>query len=169
MKSLAATFSLPRCTAWQHQILDARLEDRDAYVWGGTSDATEMDFGVTARGGYDCSGFVWRVYKLQSYADEGNLASAILGRTTYDDERRSAALQADQVRKLQPADVIFFGADGPQLIRRPDHPHGDLRRQRLVHPLVRLRRRARAAHGWYRTEFAWGRRPLREAGLEIEA
>ena len=34
------------------------------YIWGGTSDRPETEFGVTSRGGYDCSGFVWRVYKL---------------------------------------------------------------------------------------------------------
>ena len=35
------------------------------YIWGGTSDGPETEFGVSSRGGYDCSGFVWRVYKLE--------------------------------------------------------------------------------------------------------
>ncbi|RDJ94298.1 hypothetical protein B4Q13_15450 [Lacticaseibacillus rhamnosus] len=54
------------------------------YIWGGTSDGTETEFGVTSRGGYDCSGFVWRVYKLQKYPGEGTLASVLRGRTTYE-------------------------------------------------------------------------------------
>ena len=41
------------------------------YIWGGTSDGPETEFGVSSRGGYDCSGFVWRVYKLQPYPASG--------------------------------------------------------------------------------------------------
>ena len=71
-------------TPWQQQILDFAFSKIGMpYVWGGTSDGTETEFGVTSRGGYDCSGFVWRVYKLQRYAGEGDLASVIKGRTTY--------------------------------------------------------------------------------------
>ena len=147
VKQLAATISLPTLTPWQQQILDVALSKIGMpYVWGGTSDGTETEFGVTSRGGYDCSGFVWRVYKLQSYADEGNLASVIRGRTTYDMSVEVPRSKRITFAKLQPADVIFFGADGPRSSGGADHPHGHLRRQRLVHPLVRLRRRARAAH-----------------------
>ena len=48
------------------------------YIWGGTSDGPETEFGVTSRGGYDCSGFVWRVYKLQTVSRRGH---ARLGRS----------------------------------------------------------------------------------------
>ena len=83
------------------------------YIWGGTSDNTETDFGVTARGGYDCSGFVWRVYKLQSYPDEGRPRLDAHGPDDVHDQRRGPALEADLFQKLQPADVIFFGSRGP--------------------------------------------------------
>ena len=44
------------------------------YVWGGTSPTAETFDGVQSVGGFDCSGFVWRVYKLTPYAGEGDLA-----------------------------------------------------------------------------------------------
>ena len=53
------------------------------YVWGGTSPTAETLFGVHAAGGFDCSGFVWRVYKLTPYAGERGLAGVLRGRTTY--------------------------------------------------------------------------------------
>src|SRR5262249_29467354 len=84
VQSLADTFTLPELTDWQRQILNVAFSKIGMpYVWGGTSDGPEVDFGVSARGGYDCSGFVWRVFKLQTYPNEGTLASTIKGRTTY--------------------------------------------------------------------------------------
>ena len=38
------------------------------YVWGGSRTYRQTLFGVTSRGGFDCSGFVWRVYKLRAFA-----------------------------------------------------------------------------------------------------
>ncbi len=136
------------------------------YVWGGTSDGTETEFGVTSRGGYDCSGFVWRVYKLQSYADEGNLASVIKGRTTYSMSVEVPRSKRIKFSKLQPADVIFFGAHGPRSTGGEIiHTGIYVGNGWFIHSsdygvaLAQLT-------GWYRDEFAWGRRPLREAGLE---
>ena len=40
-------------------------------------------FGVDSPGGFDCSGFVWRDYKLTAYPDEKRLAWVLRGRTTY--------------------------------------------------------------------------------------
>ena len=48
-----------------------------------------------------------------------------------------------------------------------DRPHGHLPRRRLVHPLLRGGRRSRDTHRLLPTEFAWGRRPLHEAGLRL--
>src|SRR5918912_3273686 len=64
----ADTFVLPTLTPWQKRILSTAFSLIGyPYVWGGTSERFESPFGVQARGGFDCSGFVWRVYKLQSY------------------------------------------------------------------------------------------------------
>jgi hypothetical protein len=166
VKQLADEISLPTLNAWQQQILDVAFSKVGMpYVWGGTSDTTEAPFGVKAPGGYDCSGFVWRVYKLQSYPNEGNLASMIRGRTTYDMSVEVPKSKRIPYAKLQPADVIFFGAHGPQSsgseIIHTGIYVGD---GWFIHSSGQGVALAQLT-GWYRTEFAWGRRPLREAGL----
>ncbi|MDX6480934.1 MAG: peptidoglycan DL-endopeptidase CwlO, partial [Gaiellaceae bacterium] len=167
IKQLAATISLPTLSIWQQRILNVAISKIGMpYVWGGTSDGPEAPFGVQARGGYDCSGFVWRVYKLQRYADEGNLASRIQGRTTYQMSVEVPQTQRITFAKLQPADVIFFGAHGPQstggeIIHTGIYVGGGW----FIHSSGQGVALAQLT-GWYRTEFAWGRRPLREAGLE---
>ena len=75
IEQAATAFVLPDLTPWQQQILKTAVQYVGfPYVWAGTSPTTETPAGVTAVGGFDCSGFVWRVYKLTSYADEGSLA-----------------------------------------------------------------------------------------------
>ena len=167
VKSLAADFTLPQVNDWQRQILKVAFSKIGMpYIWGGTSDNTETDFGVTARGGYDCSGFVWRVYKLQSYPDEGGLASTLTGRTTYTMSVEVPRSKRISFNKLQPADVIFFGSRGPSS-----------KGSQVFHTAIYVGngwfiqssdRGVALAQltGWYKKKFAWGRRPLREAGLE---
>ncbi len=167
VKSLAADFTLPQLNTWQAQILAVAFSKIGMpYIWGGTSDGTETDFGVTARGGYDCSGFVWRVYKLQSYPDESTLASTLQGRTTYSMSVEVPRSERIPFKKLQPADVIFFGSKG-------SHSKGS----QVFHTAIYVGNgwfiqssdegvALAQFTGWYRQKFAWGRRPLREAGLE---
>jgi cell wall-associated NlpC family hydrolase len=167
VKSLADAFTLPTLTDWQRQILTTAFSKIGMpYVWGGTSDGTEVDFGVTARGGYDCSGFVWRVYKLQSYADEGDLASTIAGRTTYAMSVEVPSSQRIAFKKLQPADVIFFGTKGPksngaQIFHTAIYVGNGWFIQSSGEGVALA-----PLSDWYAKKFAWGRRPLHEAGLE---
>jgi cell wall-associated NlpC family hydrolase len=167
VKSLAATFTLPVVNDWQRQILNIAFSKIGMpYVWGGTSDGTETNFGVTARGGYDCSGFVWRVYKLQSYPDEGTLASTLVGRTTYQMSVEVPKSERIGFKKLQPADVIFFGtkgtkSKGSQVIHTGIYVGNGW----FIHSSDEGVALAQLT-GWYKQKFAWGRRPLREAGLE---
>ena len=167
VKALADAFALPTFTDWQRQILTFAFSKIGMpYVWGGTSDTTEIDFGVTARGGYDCSGFVWRVFKLQSYPDEGSLASTILGRTTYTMSVEVPASKRISFKKLQPADVIFFGTKGSKSTGSQIFHTGIyvgngwfIQSSGQGVALAQL-------SDWYQKKFAWGRRPLHEAGLE---
>jgi cell wall-associated NlpC family hydrolase len=167
VQSLADAFTLPVVNDWQRQILNVAFSKIGMpYVWGGTSDGTETDFGVTARGGYDCSGFVWRVYKLQTYADEGTLASTIVGRTTYTMSVEVPRAKRIGFKSLQPADVIFFGSNGPAS-KGPQVFHTGIY---VGNGWFIQSSSAGVAFAqltdWYRKKFAWGRRPLREAGLE---
>jgi cell wall-associated NlpC family hydrolase len=167
VQTLADSFVLPAFTDWQKQILTTAFARLGMpYIWGGTSDGPETEFGVTSRGGYDCSGFVWRVYKLETYPGEGNLASVLRGRTTFQMSAEVPRSQRIGLAKLQPADVIFFGDRGPR--SQPSqvgHMGIYVGNGWFVHSseygvaLARL-------DGWYAREFAWARRPLAEAGLQ---
>jgi cell wall-associated NlpC family hydrolase len=167
VKSLAAEFALPELNSWQQQILAVAFSKIGMpYIWGGTSDNTETDFGVTARGGYDCSGFVWRVYKLQSYPNEGTLASTILGRTTYAMSVEIPRSKRISLKKLQPADVIFFGtkgtkSKGAQIFHTGIYVGNGWFIQSSDQGVALAQ-----LTGFYKNKFAWGRRPLSEAGLE---
>ena len=166
VQGLADSFSLPQYSKWQQRIIDTAVARIGMpYVWGGTSDGPEVDFGVPARGGYDCSGFVWRVYKLTRYPGEGDLASVLQGRTTYVMSGEVPRSELIDFANLQPADVIFFGAHGPRSSpSEVDHMGIYIGNGWFIQSsgygvaLAQLT-------GWYRHEFAWARRPLKEAGL----
>jgi len=163
----AQEFALPTLTPWQQRILDTAVRFIGyPYVWGGTSENTETEFGITSRGGFDCSGFVWRVYKLQAYPDEGTLASTLRGRTTFQMSGEVPRSERISFANLEPGDVLFWGAKGPK--SKPsqvDHAGIYLGNGWFIHSsdygvaLAQLQ-------GWYRDRFAWARRPLAEAGLE---
>jgi cell wall-associated NlpC family hydrolase len=163
---MAATFELPRLAAWQKRVLDTAVRFVGyPYVWGGTSEKPEAPFGVQAPGGFDCSGFVWRVYKLQAYPGGAALASTIKGRTTYQMSGEVPKAKRIAYAKLAPADLVFFGPAGPRSSPASiGHAGIYLGAGWMIHssgqgvavtPLT----------GWYRQQFAWGRRPLAEAGL----
>ena len=166
VEDAAATFELPAPTAWQTRILNTAVKFVGfPYVWGGTSEKAEAPFGIEAHGGFDCSGFVWRVYKLQAYPGGAALNATIKGRTTYQMSGEVPKSKRIAFAKLQPADVVFFGPNGPS--SKPasvGHTGIYLGNGWMIHssgqgvavtPMT----------GWYRTQFAWGRRPLAEAGL----
>jgi cell wall-associated NlpC family hydrolase len=104
VRELADRFQLPAYTAQQLAPLRLAVSKIGMpYVWGGETDGPS--FGQI-HGGYDCSGFVWRVFKLS-----GNPAGAqIRGRTAAQQAGeipRSQRVHADEV---QPGDLLFFGS-----------------------------------------------------------
>src|SRR5438093_6924272 len=162
----AETFALPELTPWQKRVLNTAVRFVGyPYVWGGMHETAEAPFGVKARGGFDCSGFVWRVYKLQQYPGGAALNGVIKGRTTYQMSGEVPRSKRIGFAKLAPGDVLFFGSAGPR--SKPSavgHTGIYLGGGWLIHsssqgvavvPLT----------GWYRQTFAWARRPLAEAGL----
>jgi cell wall-associated NlpC family hydrolase len=166
VQEAATTFTFPTLTPWQQRILQTAVRFMGfPYVWGGTSEKTEAPFGVQAPGGFDCSGFVWRVYKLQAYPNEGSLASVLQGRTTYVMSGEVPAAKRIPFAKLQPADVLFFGARGPK--SKPaqvDHTGIYLGNGWFIHSSSYGVAVAQLS-GWYAQKFAWARRPLDEAKL----
>ncbi len=166
VQQAADAFTLPALTPWQEQVLTTAVHYVGyPYVWGGTSPTGETLFGVHSAGGFDCSGFVWRVYKLTPYAGERGLAGVLRGRTTYQMSGEVPRRDRIPAAKLQPGDVMFFGAHGRQSApSEVDHTALYLGNGWFIQSSdegVTLL----PFSGWYATNFAWGRRPLREAGL----
>jgi cell wall-associated NlpC family hydrolase len=173
IQQLAASFSVPALTVLQREVLGRALRFVGSpYVFAGMSEKTQKLWSATAPGntitvpgGFDCSGFVWRIYKLQPFADAPALAAVLRGRTSYAMSGEVAkALRIDPAA-LQPADVLFFGARGPK--SKPSevgHMGIYVGNGWFVHSSsggVTLQ----PLQGWYATTLAWARRPLVEAGF----
>jgi cell wall-associated NlpC family hydrolase len=101
-----STFTLPRYDAAQRRVLRLAIAKVGMpYIWGGETDTRSSYFGGQVHGGYDCSGFVWRVFKLSGFS----WGAGIRGRTAAQQAgeiRRSARLRLDDVRG---GDLVFFG------------------------------------------------------------
>jgi cell wall-associated NlpC family hydrolase len=168
VQGLADAFVLPALSDWQTQILDTAVARIGMpYIWGGVSDGPETEFGVSSRGGYDCSGFVWRVYKLQPYAGSGSLNAVLQGRTTFVMSGEVPRSERIGLAKLEPADVIFFGDRGPRSQKgEVGHMGIYLGNGWFIHSSEYGVAVARL-DGSYAREFAWARRPLAEAGLAV--
>lgn len=162
----ADAFELPGLTPWQRVVLTRALRFVGApYVFGGTSEKPQELFGRSEPGGFDCSGLVWRVYKLEPFAHAPSLAGILKGRTTYamsGEVRRSKRVLRG---RLQAADLVFFGPHGPR--SKPSevgHVGIYLGNGWLVHAYDRGVA-LEPMTGWLDRTFAWGRSPLAEAGL----
>ena len=167
VRDVAGGFALPYLTEWQRVVLARALRFVGSpYVWAGTSERPQPLFGKRMPGGFDCSGFVWRVYKLEPFAGAPDaLAQVLRGRTSYamsGEILRSARLTRDL---LQPGDVVFFGSRGSR--SRPSevgHMGIYVGNGWIVHS-SRFGTTLTPMTGWYDTTFAWGRSPLAEAGI----
>jgi cell wall-associated NlpC family hydrolase len=150
----AAAFALPELTTWQQAVLRLAISFVGyPYVWAGV------------RNGFDCSGFVWAVYKLHAYPGAEDLQGVLRGRTSYQMSGEVPKARRIAAADLQPADVIFFGARGPaSKPAQVNHMGIYLGNGWFIHSsgygvaLAQL-------EGWYADRFAWGRRPLAEIGL----
>jgi cell wall-associated NlpC family hydrolase len=151
-RSVLDRFALPVYTEAQKRVLRLAVSKIGMpYVWGGESDTTSSRYGPQAHGGYDCSGFVWRVFKLS-----GDPAGASIG-------GRTAAQMALEIPKrervrfgaIEPADLLFFGP--PSNI---GHVGIALSRDFMIHSSSQGVYVAPLFESWRRGEFAWARRVL---------
>lgn len=170
---LTTELVLPELDAWERAVLTRALRlVGHPYVWAGSSEKTQKLWSssapggvVTAPGGFDCSGYVWRVYKLEPLEGAAGLGESLQGRTSYAMSGEVPRPERIGFDALRPADVVFFGARGPR--SKPaevDHMGIYVGNGWMVHSSSRgvvLE----PMTGWYETRFAWARRPLAEAGL----
>jgi cell wall-associated NlpC family hydrolase len=167
VRALGESFALPPLSEWQRVVLDRALRFVGSpYVWAGTSDKPQQLFGRMLPGGFDCSGFVWRVYKTKPFAGGPGLSRVLVGRTTYEMSGEVAPSKRVSREALGPGDVVFFGSRGPR--SKPSevgHMGIYVGNGWFVHS-SRFGTTLAPMTGWYETTFAWGRSPLVEAGLE---
>ena len=139
------------------------------YVWGGTSEKPQTPLGVKTPGGFDCSGFVWRVYKLQTYADAPQLNERPPRQDDDADERRGRRRASGSRSTSSSRQTSSSSAAGPK--SKPaqvNHTGIYLGNGWFIHSsgygvaLARL-------DGWYASGFAWARRPLIRGGARRSA
>jgi len=173
IQDLVARFSVPALTELQRDVLARALRFVGSpYVFAGMSEQTQKLWSATAPGnaitvpgGFDCSGFVWRVYKLEPYPDAPALAAVLRGRTTYAMSGEVPKAERIDRASIEPGDVLFFGSRGPS--SKPSeigHMGIYVGNGWFVHSSsggVTLQ----PLQGWYATTLAWARRPLAESGL----
>jgi cell wall-associated NlpC family hydrolase len=133
-------------------------------VWGGASEKPQAPLGEEVPGGFDCSGFVWRVYKVQPFAEAPALTDVFRGRTTYEMSSEVDNSERIPLEGIEPADVLFFGAGPGSKPKQIDHVGIYLGNGWMIHASSEGTTLSPLAD-WYIQAFAWARRPLAEAGL----
>jgi cell wall-associated NlpC family hydrolase len=99
-----SSFALPSYNAAQLQVLRIAVSKIGMpYVWGGTTDTTADGL---EHGGYDCSGFVWRVYKVSGL----RWGTQIRGRTAAQQAGEIPKHERVQLGEVQGGDLLFFGS-----------------------------------------------------------
>jgi cell wall-associated NlpC family hydrolase len=123
------------------------------YIWGGVLDRTG---GWQAHGGYDCSGFAWRVFKLSGIAHIG-------GRTAAQQAAEIPRSRRLRLAEVRPGDLLFFG---------PGRIWQKVTEKRIVHEGIALSRdwmihssgqgvfASPLFDSWRAREFSWARRLL---------
>ena len=166
VEDAASSFELPALTPWQRRVLTTAVGFIGyPYVWGGEFERPDSPFGAQLQGGFDCSGFAWRVYKLQSYTGAPQLATTLAGRTAAAMAGEVPRRQRIKVARLAPADLLFFGPGGPRAkAAQIDHMGLYLGNGWMIHS-SRYGVALAQVGGWYDNRLAWGRRPLAQAGL----
>jgi cell wall-associated NlpC family hydrolase len=166
VRDAASTFVSPWLDGWQVAVLQRALRFVGSpYVWAGTSERQQQLGGRLLPGGFDCSGLVWRVFKLEPLAGARRLAGVLRGRTSYAMSGEVSRSKRIPWESLQPADVVFFGTRGPR--SKPGevgHMGIYLGNGWMVHSSDRGTTLVPLT-GWYETRFAWGRNVLAEAGV----
>jgi cell wall-associated NlpC family hydrolase len=100
VRAAFAEFALPDYTPAQLAALRVAVSKIGMpYIWGGETDG--VSYGQD-HGGYDCSGFVWRVFKLT------NLVTKIDGRTAEQMSLEIPKRERLSYDELQPGDLMFF-------------------------------------------------------------
>jgi cell wall-associated NlpC family hydrolase len=150
-------FALPQYSSAQREALRIAVSKIGMpYVWGGTTDNTADGL---EHGGYDCSGFAWRVYKLSGLS----AGRKILGRTAAQQAGEIPKSSRIQLADVQPGDLLFFGSahfDSTATEANVIHEGIALSGQWAIHSSDQGVYVLPLSSGWLAESFTWARRVL---------
>ncbi len=154
-------FALPQLSASQRQALRIAVSRIGyPYVYAGESDTAEPAswmYGPQAHGGFDCSGFVWRVFKLSGLPS----GDAIGGRTAAQMAGEIPRSQRLRTSQLEPGDLLFFGTahfKSTATEQNVIHTGIYLGEDWVIHSSVQGVYVEPLEGSWLGDSFAWGRR-----------
>jgi cell wall-associated NlpC family hydrolase len=150
-------FALPSYSSAQLSVLRIAVSKIGMpYVWGGTTDGTEDGL---EHGGYDCSGFAWRVYKVSGLS----WGTKILGRTAAEQAGEISRGARIPLHAVQPADLLFFGSahfNSKATEANVIHEGIALSSEWAIHSSAQGVYVLPLTSGWLAQQFAWARRVL---------
>lgn len=152
-----SAFSLPHYDADQLEVLRIAVSKIGMpYVWGGTTDNTADGL---EHGGYDCSGFVWRVYKVSGLS----WGRQILGRTAAEQAGEIPKSARIHLEDVEPGDLLFFGSahfGSKATEANVIHEGLALSSEWAIHSSGQGVYVLPLTSGWLAQSFAWARRVL---------
>ncbi len=156
-REVLSTFSLPQYNAAQRRVLSLAVSKIGMpYVWGGTTDNTADGL---VRGGYDCSGFAWRVYKVSGFS----WGTQIHGRTAAEQAGEIAKSKRLRLGAVQGGDLLFFGTahfNSKATESNVIHEGIALSDQWAIHSSAQGVYVLPLSSGWLAESFTWARRVL---------
>jgi cell wall-associated NlpC family hydrolase len=156
-RAALSAFELPQMTAAQRQALQIAVSRIGyPYIWGGTTDNTADGL---EHGGFDCSGFAWRVYKVSGLP----WGREILGRTAAEQAGEIPKSQRLRASQLEPGDLLFFGSahfDSKATASDIIHEGIYLGDNWVIHSSGQGVYVLPLNGSWLGSSFAWGRRVI---------
>ncbi len=150
-------FALPSYSAAQREVLHIAVSKIGMpYIWGGTTDNTADGL---EHGGYDCSGFAWRVYKLSGLP----WGRQIHGRTAAEQGGEIPKRERIHLRDVAGGDLLFFGSA---------HFNSTATESNVIHEAIAMSSEwainssgqgvyvLPLTSGWLAEQFTWARRVL---------
>ncbi len=152
---------LPATAGPQHEAIQRAFDFIGMpYVWGGTSEKAQVLFGANTAGGFDCSGFMWRVLALDPTSPTGALA-AFGGRTTFEMAATAKPEQRLAPAAILPADMLMFGPGGLNAASGSVGHNGmAISPQLFIHSSSQGVALSRYDSGYYKDRLAFGKRIL---------
>ena len=156
-RSQLGAFSLPAYDAATRRALRVAVSKIGMpYVWGGETDAASS---TQAHGGYDCSGFVWRTFKLSGLP----AGERIGGRTAAQMAGEIPKRERLHLDEIAPGDLLFFGEatfNGKATETGVDHVGIALSPHWMIQSSAQGVYVSSLDDEWRKARFTWARRVL---------